>query len=72
MNNTVFGKIMEKVRNHRLLPDGKNKKVIGLMKHELGRKIIEFAGLKAKTLSYLTDNNDENKKAKRTKQCVIK
>ena len=27
----------------------------------------EFAALKAKTCSYLTNNNDENKKAKGTK-----
>ena len=33
---------------------GKKKKVIGLMKDELGGKIIkEFVGLKAKTYSYL-------------------
>ena len=33
---------------------GKNKKVIGLMKDELGgKKIKEFVGLKAKIYSYL-------------------
>ena len=47
--------------------------MIGLIKDELGGKIIkEFAGLRAKTYSYLNDNNDEHKKAKDTKQCVIK
>ena len=32
----------------------------------------EFVGLRAKTYSYLKKNNDENKKAKGTKKCVIK
>ena len=32
----------------------------------------EFAVLKVKTYSYLTDNNDEDKKAKDTKKCVVK
>ena len=53
----------------RPLPKGKNKKVIGLMKDELGRQIMkEFVGLKAKTYSYLEYNNDEDKKAKGTKK----
>ena len=51
-----------------LLPKGISKKVIGLMNDELGRKIKkEIIGLRAETYSYLTDNNDENKKAKGTK-----
>ena len=57
----------------RALPLGKNKKVIGLFKDELGGKImIEFVGLKTKTLSYLMDDGSEHKKAKGTKKCVIK
>ena len=48
------------------------KNVIGLMKDELGEKIEEFLGLKAKTYSYLIDDGGENKKAKDTKMSVIK
>ena len=52
---------------------GKNKKVIGLMKDELGGKIMtEFVALRLKTYSYLTDDCKEDKKAKGTKKCVIK
>ena len=51
----------------------KNTKVVELMKHELGAKIMtEFVGLRAKTYSYLKDNGSEDKKAKGTKKCVIK
>ena len=57
----------------RPLSTGKNKKVIGLMKDELGRRIItEFVTLRPKTYSYLTDDGKEDKKAKGTKQCVMK
>ena len=43
------------------------------MKNELGRKIMtKFVRLRAKTYSDITDNADENKKAKCTKECVIK
>ena len=58
---------------NRPLPTGKNKKVIDLMKDELGGKIVtEFVTLIPKTYSYLTDDGKEDKKAKRTKKCVIK
>ena len=57
----------------RPLPTGKNKKGIGLMKDELGGKIIkEFVALRPKTYSYLTDDCKEDRKAKGTKRCVIK
>ena len=55
------------------LPKGKNKKVIGLMKDELGGKFMtKFLRLRAKTYSYLIDDGSEDKKAKGTKKCVIK
>ena len=55
------------------LPKGKNKKVIGLIKDELGGKIMkEFVGIRAKTYSYLKDNNEDKKKSEGTKKCVIK
>ena len=54
---------------NRPLPTGKNKKVIGLMKDELGGKIITgFVTLRPKTYSYLTDDGKEDKKAKGTKK----
>ena len=58
----------------RPLPTEKNKKVIGLMKGELGQRVItEFVALRPKTYSYyLTDACKEDKKAKGTKKCVIK
>ena len=57
----------------RPLPKGKNKKVTGLIRDELGGKIMNnLLGLRAKTYSYLTDINDEDKKAKDTKKCLMK
>ena len=51
----------------------KNKKVIRLMKDELGGKITtKFVGVRAKMFSYVIDSSSENKKAKGTKECLIK
>ena len=58
---------------NRPLPTGKNKKIIGLVKDELGGKIItEFVTLMPKTYLFLTDDGKEDKKAKGKKKCVIK
>ena len=58
---------------YRPLPKAKNKKLIGLMKDELGGKIMaNFVGLRVRTYSYLIDDGSEDKKAKGTKKCVIK
>ena len=57
----------------RPLPIGINKKVMGLIKDELGGGIItEFIALRPKTYSYKTDEFIELKKAKGTKKCVVK
>ena len=57
---------------HRILPKGK-KKVIGLIKDRLGKQILkEFVGVRAKTYSYLKDNNDEDKKSKKHKKVCHK
>ena len=43
------------------------------MKDKLPGEIMpEFAALRSKTCSYLTDDNDENKRVKDTSKCVIK
>ena len=56
----------------RPLPIGKKKKEIGLMKNELGGKIIkESVGLRAKTYSCLMDDGTEIKKKQKNKKCVI-
>ena len=42
-----------------------NWKVIGLMKDELGGKVVtKFVGLRAKTYSYLIEDGGEDKKAR--------
>ena len=56
----------------RPLPIGKNKKVIGLMKDELGGKIMkEFVSLRPKMYSYRV-GKEEPKKCKGIKKCVVK
>ena len=64
---------------NKLLPTGKNLKMIWLMKDELGEKIMtDFVALRSKTCSYLMDDGNTDsathviKKAKGTKKCVIK
>ena len=55
-------------------PKGKNKKMIGLFKDELGgeKVLTEFVALRPKTYSYLMDDGCSDEKAKGTKKCVIK
>ena len=77
-----FGTSNYDKNDNRPLPVGKNKKVIGMFKDELGGKIMsKFCALRAKTYSYLIDdyndddydrNNIINKKAKGAKKCIIK
>ena len=51
----------------------KNKKVIGLMKDELGGKIMaKIVGLRAKPYTYLVNDGNEDNIAKSIKECVIK
>ena len=58
---------------NRPFPKGKNKKLIGLIKDELGGKIItEFFALRPKTYAYLMDDCNRDKKVKVTNKCVIK
>ena len=68
--------------DNRPLEIGKNKKVLGKFKDELGGRIMtKFVALRAKTYSFLIDeytdedyekNRIVNKKAKGTKKCVVK
>ena len=51
----------------------KNENVIEAMKDDLGQQIMKkFVGLQPKTYSHLKDNDNDYKKAKGTKRCVIK
>ena len=52
----------------RQLSKAKNKNVIGSVKDQLGGQLMNgLARLRAKTYSYLKDNNDEEKKQKAQK-----
>ena len=58
---------------NRPLPIGLNKKVIGLMKDELGGAIMsEFVALRPKLYSYRKLDGSEDKKCKGIKKCVVK
>ena len=66
-----FGTSNYDQNDKRPLPIGKNKKVIGMFKDELGGKIMkEFCTFRAKTYSYLMDDDSEVKKAKGTKKII--
>ena len=57
----------------RPLPKETNEKIIRLIKDELDGKIMtQFAVLGPKTYSYLTYENNKNKKVKSTKKFVVK
>ena len=67
--------------DNRSLELGKNKKVLGKFKDETGKIMTKFVSLRAKTYSFLIDeytdedyenNRIVNKKAERTKKCVVK
>ena len=56
----------------RPLPIGLNKKVIGLMKFELGGKIMtEFVALRPNLYSYKKLDGSEDKKCKGIKKCIV-
>ena len=57
----------------RPLPKGRNKKVMRLMRDELGGKIMsKFVGLSVKTYIYFIDDGGKDEKAKDTKNGVIR
>ena len=59
--------------DNRPLETGKNKKVLGKFKDELGGKIIvELCALRVKAYAYKLDDDTQNKKAKGTKKCIVK
>ena len=59
--------------SNRPLPIGLNKKVIGLMKDELGGAIMtEFVALRPKLYSFRCLDGAEDKKCKGIKKCVVK
>ena len=60
-------------KDARPLPIGKNKKVIGLMKDELGGAIMtKLVALRPKLYFYKKVGGSENKKCKGIKKCIVK
>ena len=60
-------------KDERSILIGKNKKVIGRFKDELGGKIMtKFCALRAKAYAYKLDDDTEMRKAKGTKKCIVK
>ena len=80
----TFIKLLQKILKQDLTPEIMNlngiplrnhclKDYIGLIKDELGRKIMTiFVGLRAKTYSYLIDDGSEDKKTKTIRKFIIK
>ena len=64
---SVIAKYIEARPLDRPLPRGINKKVIGLVKNKLRKKVMT----ELKMYSYLTYDSDKNDKEKRTKKCVV-
>ena len=58
--------------DERPLQIGVNKKVIGIFKDLPGKIMKEFCALRAKTYTYLMEDDSEHNKAKRSKKCMIK
>ena len=64
----IFAKMI--LQLDRPSPTEKNKNLVGLMKHELGGKIMKrFVELRAKSYSYLKDDGNEDEKARHKKVC---
>ena len=56
-----------------MIPTGKNKKVVGMMKDEAGKKIIEYYfGSRAQLHGYKMGEGKEEKKCKGIEKVVIK
>ena len=70
----IYQIMMRRIKkDKRPLPIGKNKKVTGFFKGELGGKtMIEFCALRSKVYEYKLDDDTEMKRAKGTKKCIVK
>ena len=63
--------MMKRIKHH--FQQKKNEKVIDTFKDKLGGKIMtEFCALRAKAYAYKLDDDTEMKKAKGTKDCIVK